>query len=72
MASLLMGATINRSPNLSSVYVAVARRPVHADLASIPIRVWAIQAPPVPLLAKLPSADFGIFDRRLNFLVGVA
>lgn len=61
-----------RAVNLPRVVAGIPRCPVYAELAPVTVSVSAIQSPPMPLFSEGPAFGFGMGDRFLNLLVGVA
>jgi hypothetical protein len=66
----LMGTAFDRPADLAGMEVAIPRRSMDADLASIPIRIGTEQAAPVPHGTKAPALAFRMRHRGLH-LVGM-
>jgi len=66
-----MGASVDGAPDLSRMDPGVPGRSPDTHLAALPVRLGAVETPPVALHPHAPSPRLGVPDRRLDLLVGV-
>jgi hypothetical protein len=69
---LLVRTAIDGANDLPRVIAGISRGAEDSNLTSIPAGVGTEQPPPMPLLSPSPPSGFGIRDRVLDLLPGVA